>query len=136
MGLFGVVSMASIESFRDLDVYKKSYQLTIHIYRATRRFPVDERYGLTDQLRRAAVSIPSNIAEGYRRCSRVDYIRFLKMAFGSCGELETQLDLCRDLELMDSGEHAKLSALGSDVAKMLFRLIGVLRESGDGRREA
>ena len=124
--------MTTIGSFKDLDAYKKSYQLALQIYRMTRQFPVDEKFGLTSQLRRAAVSIPSNIAEGYRRCSRIDYIRFLKIAFGSCGELETQLDLCRDMDLIASSHHARLSALSSDVSKMLYRLMRSLRQSGEG----
>jgi four helix bundle protein len=127
--------MTSIESFRDLDAYKKGYQLALQIYRMTQQFPADEKYGLTDQLRRAAVSIPSNIAEGYRRCSRTDYIRFLKIAFGSCGETETQLDLCRDMDLIGNDDHARVSALCSDVSKILYGLIRSLRQSGVGSRE-
>jgi four helix bundle protein len=124
--------MTSIVSYRDLDAYKKGYQLALQIYQVTRHFPADERYGLTDQLRRAAVSIPSNIAEGYRRCSRTDYVRFLKIAFGSCGELETQLDICRDIGLIGSGDHDRLSALSSEVSKILNGLIRSLRQSGLG----
>jgi four helix bundle protein len=126
--------MTIIESHKDLDVYKKSYQLALQIYRMTRRFPTEEKYGLTDQLRRAAVSIPSNIAEGYRRYTHTDYVRFLRIAFGSCGELDTQLDLCRDLDLIESTDHARLSALSSDVSKMLHRLIKSLNETGIGSR--
>jgi len=122
--------MTSIESFRDLDVYKKSYQLAIQILRITQQFPANEKYVLTDQLRRSAVSIPSNIAEGYRRYSRTDYIHFLRIAFGSCGELETQLEICRDMELIGNSDHEALSAMSTDVSKMLYRLIQSLRQSG------
>ena len=124
--------MTSIRSFRDLDAYKKGYQLALQIYRMTRQFPADEKYGLTDQLRRAAVSIPSNIAEGYRRFSRTDYIRFLKIAFGSCGEIETQLDLCRDMDLVGSDDYTRLSTLSGEASKILYGLIRSLKERGVG----
>ena len=115
--------MSDIESFRDLDVYKKGFQLALGIYRTTRRFPREELYGITSQLRRAAISIPSNIAEGYRRRTRGEYLQFLSIAYGSCGELETQLDLCRELGLVCGADFDQLSALQSDVSRMLHRMI-------------
>jgi len=115
--------MSNIESHKDLDVYKKGYQLALEIYRLTLRFPTDEKYGLTDQLRRAAVSIPSNIAEGFRRFTHADFVRFLRIAYGSSSELDTQLELCSDLGILGKNEYLKLNELNTDVSKMLHKLI-------------
>jgi four helix bundle protein len=115
--------MSGIESFKDLDAYRKGYQLALQVYRTTRRFPREELYGITSQLRRAAISVPSNIAEGYRRRSRGEYVQFLHIAYGSCGELETQLDICRDLDFVSEKDYVELATLRSDVSKMLYRLI-------------
>ena len=120
--------MVGLESFRDLDAYQKGYQLALQVYRTTRRFPREELYGITSQLRRAAISVPSNIAEGYRRRSRGEYLQFLSIAYGSCGELETQLEICRDLGFVVGPDYDKLSTLQSDVSKLLNRLIQSLRQ--------
>ena len=85
--------MSEIKSFRDLMVWQKSMQLVTDLYRLTSDFPKTESYGLTSQLRRAAVSVPSNIAEGYGRHSTSDYIRFLQIAIGSLYELQTQVEI-------------------------------------------
>ncbi len=84
---------AEIRSFRDLVVWQKAMVLVEHVYGFSKLFPSDERYGLTAQIRRAAVSVPSNIAEGYGRHSTSDYIRFLQISLGSLNELQTQLEL-------------------------------------------
>lgn len=89
-----------IKTFRDLIAWQKSRVLVKEIYQATARMPESEWFGLTNRMRRAAVSIPSHIAEGYARQSRPDYIRFLRTARGSLAELETQLILAEDLELL------------------------------------
>ena len=81
-----------LKSYRELVVWQKAFQLCTHVYGLTKRFPPEERYGLTAQIRRAAVSIPSNIAEGYSRNTKRDYLHFLWMANGSLAEIETQLD--------------------------------------------
>ena len=86
-----------LKTYKDLKVWQKAYDLCLNAYRITAAFPKDERYGLTSQIRRSAVSIPSNIAEGYGRKSRADYIRMLYIAYGSVCELETQTLLARDL---------------------------------------
>ena len=83
--------------YRDLEVWQKGMALCVEVYGATRHLPADERFGLTNQMRRAAVSVPSNIAEGYGRKSDGDLRRHLQIARGSVAELETQLRLCRDL---------------------------------------
>ena len=78
-----------MKDFRDLNVWKKGHQLALAVYRATAKFPKEEIYGLTSQIRRAVVSIPSNIAEGYGRQRRLEYIQFLQIAFASGAEVET-----------------------------------------------
>ena len=83
-------------------VYQKSYKLTLEIYQVTKNYPKEEIYGLISQMRRSAVSIPCNIAEGYRRGHRKEYIQFLHMAYGSCSELETLLSISCDLNLIET----------------------------------
>lgn len=116
-----------LESFKDLQVWQKAYSLVVAIYKATGSFPGSETYGLVAQMRRAAVSIPCNIAEGYRRNSRKEYLQFLAIAYGSTAELETQLLLARDLGLLGSESFSALDRLVSDVSKLLSRLINALR---------
>jgi four helix bundle protein len=84
--------MGMVRSYRDLEVWKRAMDVCVRIYQATGTFPASEMYGLTNQMRRSAVSIASNIAEGHAR-SRKDYGRFLRIAYGSLNELETQLEL-------------------------------------------
>ena len=83
-------SSEMLKNYKDMKVWQKSYELCLRIYRITAKFPKEERYGLTSQLRRSVVSIPSNIAEGYGRKTTVDYIRMLYISYGSLCELETQ----------------------------------------------
>ena len=89
--------MAAIASFEDLVVWQRAMVLVREIYALTRQFPADERFGLTAQLRRAAVSVPSNIAEGHERETTGDYIRFVSIAEGSLAEARTQLQIAADL---------------------------------------
>lgn len=90
--------MATIRSYRDLIVWQDAIQLAKVVYKLSAKFPSDERFGLTSQIRRAAVSIPSNIAEGHARKSTREYIRFVSIALGSLAELETQICLAVELE--------------------------------------
>jgi four helix bundle protein len=120
-----------IHNYKELDVWKKSVALTTEIYRLTGGFPVAERYGLTSQIRRAATSVPANIAEGWGRGSRGEYIQFLTIARGSLMELETHLIVACNLRFLDSGKLDTLAKPIQDVEKMLNRLIAVLR----GRKE-
>ena len=94
-------SSEMLKNYKDLKVWQKSYQLCLEIYRITAKFPKEERYGLTSQIRRCVVSIPSNIAEGYGRKTTLDYVRMLYISYGSVCELETQILLagCLDLKL-------------------------------------
>jgi len=112
-----------LKDYRDLLVWQKSYQICLQVYRATRKFPIDERYGLTSQMRRAAVSVPSNIAEGYSRSTTGDYLRSLRFAYASNSELETQVMLARDLEYLKLDEYGSLSEGIREVERMMKSLI-------------
>ena len=90
----------SIQSYRDLRVWQDAMTLVTDIYELCKVFPADETYGLSQQLKRAAVSVPSNIAEGNRRNSTKDYIRFLRIALGSIGEVETQCEIAANVALV------------------------------------
>jgi len=105
--------------YRRLSVWEKAHELTLMVYRATAAFPDAERFGLTSQLRRAAVSIPSNIAEGAGRGSDKDWARFIGIALGSTNELEYQLLLCRDLGYLDKVPYRELLDLCQEVRRML-----------------
>ena len=118
-----------VQSYKDLIVYQKAYKLTIEIYRITKNYPKEEIYGLISQMRRSSVSIPCNIAEGYRRGHRKEYIQFLYVAHGSCGELETLLSLSYDLAMIDKGTFEKLYPMQEEVSRLLRGLIISLLES-------
>jgi four helix bundle protein len=114
-------------SYRDLEVWRKSYALALSVYRATHGFPPREAFGLTSQVRRAAVSILANMAEGYCRHSRADYLRFLAIAQGSAGELDTLLSLGRDLSYLEASAAEELTGGLSEVGRMLTGLTRSLR---------
>lgn len=95
-----MASSVPIKTYRDLIAWQRSIDLAREIYRVTEQLPPAEKYGLSAQLRRAAVSIPSNIAEGHARGSTIDYARFLRMARGSFAEARTQLELAESLDLL------------------------------------
>lgn len=115
-----------MQSYKDLIAYQKGYKLVLEIYQATKEYPKEEIYGLTSQMRRSAVSIPCNIAEGYRRGHRKEYIQFLNVANGSCGELETLLALSFDLGLLAKDVFAEFYSLQEEVSKLLHGLISSL----------
>ncbi len=112
-----------LKNYKDLKVWKKSYELCLEIYRITAKFPKEEIYGLTSQLRRSVVSIPSNIAEGYGRKTTRDYIRMLYISYGSVCELETQILLAGDLDLIEKGELGSLIKDIEEIERMLKALI-------------
>ena len=109
--------------FKDLIAWQKSMDLVEEIYRITNCLPKTEMYGLSDQMRRAAVSIPSNIAEGQQRHTKNEFVRFLAIARGSSAELETQLLICNRLAYLDSSQTEHALSLCSEVGKMLNGLI-------------
>ena len=112
-----------IESHKNLDVWKKAIQLVTLVYSVTKKLPKEEMYGLTSQMRRAAVSIPSNIAEGRSKRTTKEYIRYANIAYGSASELETQLIIAGNLGYLEEGDVARALAELTDVAKMLYRLV-------------
>lgn len=117
-----------LKNYKDLKVWQKSYQLCLEIYKVTKEFPKEERYGLTSQIRRAAVSVPSNIAEGYGRKTTPEYIQFLYVAYGSTCELETQIFLSGDLGYIETEKLEKLQEEIGEVERMLKALIKSLKE--------
>ncbi len=115
-----------MQSYKDLIAYQKGYKLALKIYQITKDYPREEIYGLTSQMRRSAVSIPCNLAEGYRRGHRKEYVQFLYMAHGSCSELETLISLSHDLGLISEQVFQELYGLQEEVSKLLNGLISSL----------
>ena len=107
------------KSYRELQVWRQSMDLVKEIYRVTRQFPNDERFGLTSQIRRAAVSIPSNIAEGQARYSQREFMRFLSTARGSLAEVETQLLLSAELGYVPEDEMHLLNRKTAEIGRLL-----------------
>ena len=112
-----------LKNYKELKVWQRSYQLCLEIYGITKGFPKEEKYGLSSQIRRAAVSVPSNIAEGYGRKTTPEYIRFLYIAYGSNCELETQILLSKDLGYIEAGKIEFLQEGIEAVERMLKALI-------------
>ena len=111
--------MDYMRDFRKLDVWRRSHELTLAVYRDTESFPASERFGLTSQLRRAAAAVPANIAEGAGRYSKREYAHFLNQALGSTNELEYHLLLSYDLGLLDKPTYgARLADVGEIRSKM------------------
>ncbi len=112
-----------LKNYKELKVWQRSYQLCLEIYKITKKFPNEERYGLTSQIRRAAVSVPSNLAEGYGRKTTPEYIRFLYIAYSSNCEMETQILLSGDLGYIETGKLGILQEGIGEVERMLKALI-------------
>lgn len=108
-----------IKSYKDLLVWQKGIELVIEIYHLTRTFPKEESYGLVSQIRRAAVSIPSNIAEGRCRRTRKDFVQFLRMAYASAAEVDTQLIIAKRLSFITQIDYNKVSDQLSEIMRML-----------------
>ena len=117
-----------IESYEKLIVWQKSMDLVIAVYTLTKRFPRDEVYSLISQMRRSAVSIPSNIAEGSRRGTRKDFRNFLLIAYGSGAELETQMKLAQRLSYGSIEDYAKANTLLDEVMRMLNKFTHELND--------
>lgn len=115
--------MSEIKSYRDLIAWQKAFSLGLNVYRVSQRFPARERYGITSQLCRSAISVASNIAEGYGRGSSQDYIRFLRVARGSLYELDTQLLFSLRLGYLPPPEHAALQSETDECGRILAGLI-------------
>ena len=113
--------MGSINRFQDLEVWQRAHRLVLDVYRATGGFPGDERYGLTSQLRRAAVSVPANIAEGFKRRGQAEKVRFYNISEASLEEVKYYFILAKDLGYITDKE--PLMAQAETVSRMLYRLI-------------
>jgi len=115
--------MHRTQSYKDLIVWQRAIELVCAIYKLTNKFPPDERYGLVSQMRRSGVSIPSNIAEGRNRGSKKDYSSFLRIAYASGAELETQLVICKKLAFASPGLYDEVDKLLDEVMRMLNVMI-------------
>jgi four helix bundle protein len=111
-----------MHDFRKLTVWQKAHELTIGVYQVTAGFPVRERFGLVDQLRRACVSIETNVSEGAGRRSNADFARYLDIAFGSANETDDLLQVSKDCGFLEAGRWRSLAALVTEIRKMLWAL--------------
>tara|TARA_B100000959_G_C14915647_1_gene597190 strand:- start:29 stop:394 length:366 start_codon:yes stop_codon:yes gene_type:complete len=111
------------KGFKQLKVWQKAYELVLEVYKISKIFPKDELYGLVSQIRRAAVSVPANIAEGYERKHRKEYLQFLHIAKGSLGEVETFLDLAKDLRYLSEEKFLLIEQKRKETARLLRGLI-------------
>lgn len=115
-----------IKTYKDLIVWQKAMDLIVAVYNITENFPKSEIYGLTSQMRRCSVSIPSNIAEGRRRGSKKDYRQFLIMAYASGAELETQIEITKRLLFGKEFDYAKVDSLLDEVMRILNKITNAL----------
>ena len=111
------------KSYRDLDIYKGSNKLSLYIYKITDKYPKDEIYGIVSQIRRAAISVPLNIAEGYGRLSSEDFKRFLKISLGSANETSTLIELSKDLGYIDNKEYENLIKQYDILGRKIYKFI-------------
>lgn len=118
-----------LESYQQLTVWQKSIELVVEIYKLTESFPKTEVFGLTSQIKRSAISIPSNIAEDYSRKHRQEYIQFARISYGSGAELETQLLIAKKLNFVDANKFEKSDILLNEIMKMLNKLIASLNST-------
>ena len=118
-----------MRDFRQLNVWAESHQLTLEIYKITKEFPKDELFALTNQMRRASVSIPSNIAEGCGRGTNKEYAHFIQIALGSAFEIDYQLLLSKDLGYLNSTVYENLSERIDKVKRQLASLLKKVRET-------
>jgi len=121
--------MEKSNSYKDLLVWQKSIDLVSDVYRLTEKLPKSEIYGLSSQMQRAAVAIPSNIAEGQRRAYKKEFIQFLHVSYGSGAELETQLEICQRLYNIEKSEYSIIVSNLEVIMKMLNSLISSLKKS-------
>ncbi len=121
-----------MKSYRDLEVWKRAMDMVVAVYGVTGEFPAQEKYGLASQTQRAAVSVPANIAEGYARLHRGDYVHHLSMARGSLAELETHITLAVRLEYVPREKAVEIWNTTQEVGKMLTGLISSLRRMPKG----
>ena len=116
-----------LKTYKDLIAWQKAYDLCLAVYRKTQAFPKSEQYGLTSQLNRSALSVPSNIAEGYTRPGTSEYLRFLHIAYASLAELETQLFLAKDLNFLKQKDFDSIITMQQEVQRIMHGLIKSLK---------
>ena len=116
-----------VRTFRDLIVWQKGIGLALLVYRLTKRFPDEEKFGMVAQMRRSAVSIPANIAEGYGKGRRAEYIRYLEIGRGSLFELQTYLELVREMKWVDGEDLAAVARLAEEVDRVVSALLRSLK---------
>ena len=109
--------------YKDLIVWQKSYEFTLEIYKVTKKYPKEELFGLTSQMRRASASIPANLAEGSMRKSNKEFQQFIRIARGSMAEMEVQLELSKDLNYLNQGQFSELRNQLEEVGKLLNGLL-------------
>ena len=112
-----------IESYRELEIYKRSYKIALKLHEITKKYPEEERYDLTAQIRRCSKSVPSNIAEGYGRYSKDEFKRFARISLGSCNEMQVHLSFCKDLGYINIEEYEIYNQEYQEIGKMLTRSI-------------
>ncbi|HAV11695.1 MAG TPA: four helix bundle protein [Candidatus Moranbacteria bacterium] len=120
--------MEKSNSYKDLLVWQKSIDLVVDIYELTEKFPKSEAFGLVSQMRRAAVAIPSNIAEGQKRGHKKEFLQFLYISYGSGAELETQLEICKRLGKLKELDYTVIEAKLEEIMKMLNSLIRSVKD--------
>ena len=130
LSAFSCQPKISMQAFRQLRVWQKAHELTLEVYRVTARFPREETYALTSQIKRAAASIGANIAEGCGRGSDADFSRFLLMAMGSASELENHLQLARDLNFLSEADFQRLNGATTEIKRMLASLLKTVKTKG------
>ena len=108
-----------VKSYEDLEIYKRPYKLALEIHERTKKFPEEERYDLTGQIRRNSKSIPTNIAEGYGRQSKDEFKRFARISLGSCNEMQVHLSFCKDLGYISEEEYIYYREKYNEIGKML-----------------
>ena len=121
--------LKNMQTYRDLIVWQKAMSMVLLVYGETKGFPKEETFGLTSQIQRSVVSIPSNIAEGYGRNSTGDYIRFLQIASGSLYEFQTQLEISFQLGYLSEEKYIEINLLSIEIEKMLSSLLSKVKNS-------
>jgi len=117
-----------MSTFRDLKIWQKSMDLVTNIYQKTEEFPDSEKYGLVSQIRRSAVSIPSNIAEGYGRNSNGEFQRYLNISMGSLFELQTQIEIAQNLDYFENDSGAKMYNMSREIERMMSSFMRSLND--------
>lgn len=115
--------MEKIKSFKDLKIWQKGIEIVKEVYELTKFFPKEELYGLTSQIRRSAISVPANVAEGFKRYHNKEYKQFLHIALGSVAELETELIITKELDFISESQLASLSEKIDHISKMISSLL-------------